>query len=454
MYKFFFLPVMLVLIKTQAQTITGFSPNNAAAQLQAEQQFDAQLNAAHIGSTIKLLSSKPHNLGSAGSKEVADTILNRYKQYLFATLTIQKDADKLAASLNKNGQWNDINYQDNEKAGWKPLIHLNRLRDLAFAYAKPQSKFYHQLEILQAAKSALNHWLQTRYKCPNWWHNEIGVPQQIRDVIILLQKDLSTNELQGALEIMAQYQIHDNSTGANLTWSADLGTHYALLTNNKALAQKCRDLIIEEIKITTGDGVQPDYSFHQHDKRLQMYQYGGAFLRENVRLAWELRGTSLSFPKEKINLLTDFVLQGWQWTTRGINTVPGTMDRSASRRDALHSSDIRQLIPYLIDVIPGRKNDLLSIADHQNGRGSLVGFRYFPYSDFAAYQQPGFSFFVKTISTRTLATESINSENLKGHLLNSGDAYFIRDGNEAICHSYRHWPGQDRGHRPGHQFPF
>ena len=82
----------------------------------------------------------------------ADTILNRYKQYLFATLTIQKDADKLAASLNKNGQWSDINYQDNEKAGWKPLIHLNRLRDLAFAYAKPQSKFYHQLKILQAAK--------------------------------------------------------------------------------------------------------------------------------------------------------------------------------------------------------------------------------------------------------------------------------------------------------------
>lgn len=360
----------------------------------------------------------------------ADTILSRYKQYLFATLTIQKDADKLAASLNKNGQWNDINYQDNEKAGWKPLIHLNRLRDLTFAYAKPQSKFYHQLKILQAAKSALNHWLQTRYKCPNWWHNEIGVPQQIRDVIILLQKDLSANELQGALEILAQYQIHDNSTGANLTWSADLGTHYALLTNNKALAQKCRDLIIEEIKITTGDGVQPDYSFHQHDKRLQMYQYGGAFLRENVRLAWELRGTSLSFPKEKINLLTDFVLQGWQWTTRGINTVPGTMDRSASRKDALHSSDIRQLIPYLIDVIPGRKNDLLSIADHQNGKGSLVGFRYFPYSDFASYQQPGFSFFVKTISTRTLATESINSENLKGHLLNSGDAYFIHDGNE------------------------
>ncbi len=52
-------------------------------KLQTEQKFDAQLNAAHIGSTIKLLSSKPHNLGSVNSKTWADTILNRYKNYGF-----------------------------------------------------------------------------------------------------------------------------------------------------------------------------------------------------------------------------------------------------------------------------------------------------------------------------------------------------------------------------------
>jgi N-acetylated-alpha-linked acidic dipeptidase len=66
-----------------AQTITGFSPNNVASQVQAEQKFDAQLNAQHIGETIKLLSSKPHNLGSAGSKTVAEEILRRYKDYGF-----------------------------------------------------------------------------------------------------------------------------------------------------------------------------------------------------------------------------------------------------------------------------------------------------------------------------------------------------------------------------------
>ncbi|RYF85543.1 MAG: hypothetical protein EON98_06265 [Chitinophagaceae bacterium] len=85
---------------------------------------------------------------------------------------------------------------------------------------------------------------------------------------------------------------------------------------------------------------------------------------------------------------------------------------------------------HIIDLVPQKKDPLTRIAAHQNGKGALNGFRYFPYSDFAAYQQPAFSFFVKTISTRTLATESINSENLKGRLLNSGDAYLIHDGQE------------------------
>jgi chondroitin AC lyase len=360
----------------------------------------------------------------------ADTILSRYEQYIFSTLKVRDDLSNMMSSLNGDGQWRDIDYKDLERGNWQPLNHIKRARDMAFAYAFPASKFYHNAELLKKINLAVDNWVRNRYVCPNWWHNEIGVPQVARDIAVLLRHTLSDPQMANVFSILAQYKIRDDATGANRVWDADLGLHYGLLTKNTELVQTCRDLINQEIKITTGDGVQPDYSFHQHGSRLQMYQYGGAFLLENVRLAWELRGTLLAFPSDKINLLTDFVLNGWQWMTRGINTVPGTMDRSASRKDAMHNSDIRSLIPYLIDLIPERKAELTAIANHQNGEGALIGFRYFPYSDFAAYQQKDFSFFLKTISTRTLATESINSENLKGHLLNSGDAYLIRDGRE------------------------
>ena len=34
-----------------------------------------------------------------------DSILNRYNQYLFASLHVRNDVDQLAASLNSDGQW-------------------------------------------------------------------------------------------------------------------------------------------------------------------------------------------------------------------------------------------------------------------------------------------------------------------------------------------------------------
>ena len=84
MKKLFFIASasLLFIGKGIAQTsITGFSSVAAKQQLEIEKQFDQKLNADHIGSTIKLLSSKPHHLGSPGGKMMADTIFNRLKSY-------------------------------------------------------------------------------------------------------------------------------------------------------------------------------------------------------------------------------------------------------------------------------------------------------------------------------------------------------------------------------------
>ena len=365
------------------------------------------------------------------SQAQTDTIINRYRQYLIRSVEPEGNAQRLATSLNATQQWHDIDYQDTELANWKPLIHLKRVRDMALEWANPKSPLFQDAATWQAINGAINHWLGKRYQNRNWWHNEIGVPQVMRDLIILLREKLSGNQLKEALEVLAQHRVQYNGVGANLTWSADLGFHCGALMNDQELMGKCRDLLLKEIRITTEEGIQPDYSFHQHGARLQMFQYGAAFLRENVRLAWECRETFWAFPEDKIKILSDFVLNGWQWMARGIHTVPGTMDRSVSREGELQSPDLRPHIPYLCEIDPENRNEFLAMATRQQGIGApLKGFRHFPYSDFTAFQNDHFSFFLKTISTRTLATESINRENLKGKLLNSGDAYMVRTGNE------------------------
>ena len=368
---------------------------------------------------------------SGNSSAQPDTILTRYRYFLVKSVEHEAGVAQLAASLNAKGQWDDIDYLDTEKANWKTQAHLKRVRDMALAWANPQSTLFHDKNTWKAIDLSLNHWLEVRYKNSNWWHNEIGIPQVMRDIIILLREKLSARQLKGTMEVLAQHRVQYKATGANLTWSADLGFHYGALTNDLELMGKCRELLLKEIRITTEEGIQPDYSFHQHGARLQMFQYGAAFLRENARLAWECRKTQWAYPKDKIEILSDFVLKGWQWMARGINTVPGTMDRSASRVGELQSPDLRQLIPYFCEIDPKNRNEFLSLSARQQGIGApLKGFRHYPYSDFTAFQTAQFSFFLKTISTRTLVTESINNENLKGKLLNSGDAYIVRNGKE------------------------
>ena len=45
---------------------------------QLEANFDQQLSSTHIGENIKTFSSKPHNVGAAEGKTVAEKILSQY----------------------------------------------------------------------------------------------------------------------------------------------------------------------------------------------------------------------------------------------------------------------------------------------------------------------------------------------------------------------------------------
>src|SRR3954470_759196 len=73
--------VFYTLSNAQSSTISGFTNAAAQTQLSVENRFDQNLSATNIGNTIKQLSSRPHHIGSAGGKAVADTIYNRFKAY-------------------------------------------------------------------------------------------------------------------------------------------------------------------------------------------------------------------------------------------------------------------------------------------------------------------------------------------------------------------------------------
>lgn len=65
----------------QAQSISGFNEKNAAKQIEIESRFDQLLSNVTIGETIKELSSKPHHLGSARGKQVAEYIASKFTDW-------------------------------------------------------------------------------------------------------------------------------------------------------------------------------------------------------------------------------------------------------------------------------------------------------------------------------------------------------------------------------------
>src|SRR5450755_3517885 len=88
MRKLSFLLVFLLVNsfwRGQANQISGFNDTSALEELKKEKAFDDLISRENIGLTIRDLSSKPHNLGSPGSKEVAEKIQQKFKDYGFDT---------------------------------------------------------------------------------------------------------------------------------------------------------------------------------------------------------------------------------------------------------------------------------------------------------------------------------------------------------------------------------
>lgn len=383
----------------------------------------------HLG-YIFLVFILPKIAFTIDSGDEIEYILRRHQVFLLKEASGSENIKQLLNSFDKDkNQWNYIDYQDAQKSDWKISEHLENVKMLALAWNDKRTEWYRNHVVYDIIVRALDNWSYNQYKNPNWWHNEIGVPQLMRDILVLMNDELPLEKMDGYLEILKQHKI--DGKGANLIWSADLALYYGLLVNDVALIDSAVAILVAEIEISEGEGLKPDFSFQQHGARLQMYQYGASFLLNNIRIAWELQESRWAYPADKLELLTSMLLNGWQWMARGVYTVPNTMDRSATRPNELNKADVRLYIGLFKDLMPAKSRELNRLNEIQAGNGSgLSGFKYFPYSDFVAYHRPDFSFFLKTISSRTLPSESINHENLKGKLMNSGETYFVRDGNE------------------------
>jgi len=65
----------------QSKPLAGFDETSSRTQQQLESTYDGYLQAANIDSGIRIMSARPHHVGSPGDKAVVDYIYNKFKSW-------------------------------------------------------------------------------------------------------------------------------------------------------------------------------------------------------------------------------------------------------------------------------------------------------------------------------------------------------------------------------------
>ena len=376
------------------------------------------------------------------ASDPATMILTRYRSMLVEGEVMDaKEVREHMASISKEGTWADVNYKGTDRNDWEPFYHIFRLGYIAKAYAKPGHALHGDKALLKTILLAIDHWLEKGYKCPNSWYNTNAAPGHFGNIAVYINDDLTGDRRKAVVEIVAIHlKLGRRSwpTGAALMEVAQTAIVKAALTGDTALLTEASKRVAGEIKVSAGEGIKDDWSFHQHGACTQL-SYGTVYLHGVSQIGYLLQGTPYEIPKEKRAIVSQYILNGVQWMVRGLYIAPSVTDRQVSRAGALGPSggvrgkhkpggySYTGIAEKWAVVDPANAAALKQFVARQNGKAAQqVGFTHFYRSDLSTYHRPGFSFFTHTRSPRVRGTESINGENRKGTpYLHTGDHYVL-----------------------------
>lgn len=347
-----------------------------------------------------------------------------------------KQVSDLMKSIRQDGTWPGIDYTDVTRTGFQHARHLDNLITLCRAYKKPEAKLIGAEKLKEVINSALNYWLEHDFIGDNWWNNQIGTPDQFVKILLIMDKDLSTDQIKKSVAIAGRANL--SASGARPSGDrikiAGILAKNALFQRNDSLFDETIKVIAGEIKFSTGRGMQYDYSFHHRDDRVtSTLSYGMGYADAFAEWAALVNDTKYSFPDTALNLLIDYYLDGiCQTMVYGKYPDPGAENRSISRRGSLRPVG-STTSERLLKASDHRKAELEKIVKIRKGviKPDLSGIRFYWDSEYLSVQKPGYFTSVRMFSSRNNNMEvPYNGEGLKNHHYADGSNFISRTGDE------------------------
>ena len=356
---------------------------------------------------------------------------------------LESNVNSYLSQLQSNGTFPDVNYASTDRTNWEPLVHLNRMIEMALAYTYPASSMNGNVDLKSKLDLMLQYWQSQAPSSTNWYQNEIAEPQRMGLFLILMKYAGSQNVSQTLFD-NAIIRLRDKGgnpgaqAGAN---RVDVALHWmyrACLTGDRSLLQTAMDYIYSPIEYTTGsEGIQYDNSYTQHGRQLHIGSYGEVFLNGITTACMYAVGTQYALPAEKITILSKLVKDTYLSAFRGQSIFFNVIGRASTRPGATVKQGVNKIAERMAAIDPANASVYNAANERFTGNQPAqynvnASSTHFYNSDYTLHKRPSYSADLRMVSTRTIRNEYLkdNLEGKKQYFLSDGAMGLFVDGNE------------------------
>jgi len=401
---------------------------------------------------------------------------------------IEQSARSVLTSMRPEGSWEDINYAAGPDQEARLSRHLDHIAAMARGFAVPGQALAGNGELVQAAEKAFTFIRplvgEDCAKPGNWWYWQIAMPGTLGETTLLLEGQLRPGTV-ADVEATMRYLLMEDAidaprpsqigywhrtllpapestakyerlhVGQNRIWVAMNHLYLALLTDDLKRAEVVREAFGDEVRVQQGEGIQEDYSFHQHGPLLYTGGYGRGFTEDVAEYIWITRGTHYQIPQAGLDAFAGYVLDGAVWSICGNYYDPSVRGREITRGND-HPMAMPLSLLVLANVSNPRREEAIGVAKsfHQINPSCRMqdaplwaairdmpvspslprGHRHYWKSDYTVHRGAGFFASLRMWSDRTKPAELINGEGLNSWHLGDGLLWVFLQGSDYSTH--------------------
>ncbi|GHH97859.1 polysaccharide lyase family 8 super-sandwich domain-containing protein [Neobacillus kokaensis] len=412
-----------------------------------------------------------------------------------------KSAEELWKTMNKNKDrsylW--INYSSTDDSAAIRDSYRN-ITTMAKAFANKYSTLYRNPKLLKDISDALEWLYNNRYnesikQYSNWWHWEIGVPNELNSIMILLYDYLDQETIQRYLKAVDHFQPDPTKSGATtpenyrealganrIDVSKVVGIRGVIVKDANKIAA-ARDALSQTFEnVTEGDGFYEDGSFVQHENIAYNGSYGIVLIEGLTDMLTLLSDSTWKVTDPKVKNVYNWIEDAYEpfmykgalmdmvrgraisrdflQDHRAGQTILKSVIRMAQFAPQPYADKYKSMAKYwlqedtYLDYFQNANNFTdITLAKQLledskvTPRGDLDFHKTFAAMDRVVHRKPGYAFGISMYSNRIQNYEDMNNENRKGWYTGEGMTYLYNA--DLAQYSDNFWPTVDPYRMPG-----